>query len=100
MPALAPEAAPIADAAGPHIAPLMGEVETRLAQIASSHGAALARHAASTIAAGGKRLRPLLVLVAAGDLPEDAGPLVRAAVAVELATARAAGHGEKPRPAS
>src|SRR5512139_4339931 len=84
MPALAPEAAPIAEAAGPHIAPLMDRVEARLTEIASGHGAALAQHAASTIAAGGKRLRPLLVLVAAGDVPDAADPLVRAAVAVEL----------------
>jgi len=80
---LAPEAAPIAAAAGPYVAPLMGRIEARLGEIAGAHGEALARHAATTIAAGGKRLRPLLVLVAAGaDDHDDA--LVRAGVAVEL----------------
>jgi geranylgeranyl pyrophosphate synthase len=84
MTALAPEAAPIAEAAGPHVAPLMARVEARLAEIASDHGEALRDHAASTIAAGGKRLRPLLVIVAAGAHGEDDDALVRAAVAVEL----------------
>lgn len=86
MTTLAPEAAPIAAAAGPHVAPLMGRVEERLTEIAGAHGAALAEHAATTIAAGGKRLRPLLVIVAAGDAATGpaADALVRAAVAVEL----------------
>ncbi len=44
----------------------------------------MAAHAGATIAAGGKRLRPLLVLVAAGHEPQDGDGLVRAAVAVEL----------------
>ena len=42
------------------------------------------RHAGDTIAAGGKRLRPLLVFLAAGDAPPETDALVRAAVAVEL----------------
>ncbi len=45
----------------------------------------LAEHAGSTIAAGGKRLRPLLVFVAAGPPADgDGAGLLRAAVAVEL----------------
>ena len=44
----------------------------------------LAEHAGATIAAGGKRLRPLLVFVAAGPEPRDADAVLRAAVAVEL----------------
>jgi geranylgeranyl pyrophosphate synthase len=76
-------------AAGPHVGPLMARVEDRLAEIATGHGALLAEHAGATIAAGGKRLRPLLVLVAAGprgdQTPLTHGDgLVRAAVAVEL----------------
>ena len=43
-----------------------------------------ARHAGDTIAAGGKRLRPLLVCLAAGVPPPETDGLVRAAVAVEL----------------
>ena len=53
-----------------------------MAQVAASHGDPLATHAGATIAAGGKRLRPLLVILAAGQA--DAARLVRAGVAVEL----------------
>lgn len=71
-------------AAGPHLPGLMDRMEERLVELATSHGEPLARHAGATIAAGGKRLRPLLVFVAAGDLgPDDTGVL-RAAAAVEL----------------
>jgi geranylgeranyl pyrophosphate synthase len=74
----------VAEAAGPHLPGLMARLEARLAELASGHGELLARHAGATIAAGGKRLRPLLVFVAAGEpAPGDAGVL-RAAVAVEL----------------
>jgi geranylgeranyl pyrophosphate synthase len=77
----------VARAGGAHVPELMALVERRLAELAAGHGATLARHAGETIAAGGKRLRPLLVFLAAG---EDGGSgeaqerLVRAAVAVEL----------------
>jgi geranylgeranyl pyrophosphate synthase len=50
--------------------------------VAASHGALLAEHAGATIAAGGKRLRPLLVFLAADT--EEGDGLVRAAAAVEL----------------
>ncbi len=63
---------------------LLAAVEARLAEIAAAHGERLAEHAGATIAAGGKRLRPLLVLVAAGTAPEAPAGLVRAGVAVEL----------------
>lgn len=69
-------------AGGRHIAALLERVEQRLAELASGHGEALAAHAGATIAAGGKRLRPLLVFLAAGD--RDGEGLVRAATAVEL----------------
>ncbi len=81
---LAAEAAPIAAAAGPYVGPLMDRIETRLEEIAASRGEVLAGHATATIAAGGKRLRPLLVLVAAGPAAADEEALVRAGVAVEL----------------
>ena len=68
--------------AGDHVPALLDRVEERLGEIAAEHGAALAEHAGSTIAAGGKRLRPLLVFLAAGD--EDGPGVVRAATAVEL----------------
>jgi geranylgeranyl pyrophosphate synthase len=70
----------------------MGDVEERLGQIAARCGAALAPHASATIAAGGKRLRPLLVLVAAGAEPDDPVELVRCAVAVELVHAATLVH--------
>jgi geranylgeranyl pyrophosphate synthase len=69
-------------AGGPHVAAMLDRVEERLAQVAAGHGATLAEHAVATIAAGGKRLRPLLVFLAADD--EDGEGLVRAATAVEL----------------
>jgi geranylgeranyl pyrophosphate synthase len=65
----------------------MARAEKRLAEVARNAGDPIAEPALSTIAAGGKRLRPLLVFVAGGDLGGQAAddePLVRAAVAVEL----------------
>jgi geranylgeranyl pyrophosphate synthase len=62
----------------------MAAVEARMLELASQHGDQLGRHAASTIAAGGKRLRPLLVCVSAGVPVAWSEQLVRAAVAVEL----------------
>jgi geranylgeranyl pyrophosphate synthase len=81
--ATAPTVDAVVRAAGPHVAPLMSRIEERLAAAAGGHGALLAEHAGATIAAGGKRLRPLLVLVAAGPHASGDG-LVRAAAAVEL----------------
>ena len=51
-----------------------------------------ARHAGETIAAGGKRLRPLLVCIAAGVPAPENDELVRAAVAVELVHAATLVH--------
>ena len=70
--------------AGAHVPVLLAQVEERLAQLARGHGPILAEHAGSTIAAGGKRLRPLLVLLAAGAAPGDERELVACAAAVEL----------------
>ena len=52
--------------------------------LAGGHGRQLAHHASSTISAGGKRLRPLLVCLSAGVPAPESDALVRAAVAVEL----------------
>src|SRR3954466_4993674 len=72
-------------AGGSHIPDLLDRVERLLSEVATSHGALLAEHAGATIRAGGKRLRPLLVFLAAGDGALDAAEgIVRAAVAVEL----------------
>ncbi len=73
----------------------MVRTEEHLERVATEAGAPLAVYATATVLAGGKRLRPLLVVLAAtaADWPgEDGGaarggddqPLVRAAVAVEL----------------
>jgi geranylgeranyl pyrophosphate synthase len=68
--------------AGDHVPALLARVEARLGELAADHGETLAGHAGATIAAGGKRLRPLLVFLAAGEA--DGEGLVRAATAVEL----------------
>ncbi len=72
------------DAGGEALASLMERLELRMVELAGSHGSLLARHAGDTIAAGGKRLRPLLVCLAAGVPPPDSDGLLRSAVAVEL----------------
>jgi geranylgeranyl pyrophosphate synthase len=69
-------------AAGDHVPALLVRVEQRLAELAAGHGETLAEHAGATIAAGGKRLRPLLVFLAASDAEGER--LVRAATVVEL----------------
>jgi geranylgeranyl pyrophosphate synthase len=80
----AEEVLALVEAGGAHMPGLMTRLEQRLGELAGSHGALLAEHAGATIRAGGKRLRPLLVFLAAGEPdPTDDGVL-RAAVAVEL----------------
>ena len=74
----------IVQAAGGDVPQLLERVEERLVQLAAGHGPLLALHAGSTIAAGGKRLRPLLVLVCAGPRAADRPELIAAAAAVEL----------------
>jgi geranylgeranyl pyrophosphate synthase len=69
-------------AGGEHIPELLERIEQRLGELAADHGDLLAEHAGATIAAGGKRLRPLLVCLAADG--EDGDGVVRAAAAVEL----------------
>ncbi len=44
----------------------MEAVEERLRRLAKGHGEGLAADAGATLAAGGKRLRPMLVLLSAG----------------------------------
>jgi geranylgeranyl pyrophosphate synthase len=59
-------------------------IGAEVAAIAASEGDVLGRHAGATIAAGGKRLRPLLLFVAGGTPPGGGDGLLRAGVAVEL----------------
>jgi geranylgeranyl pyrophosphate synthase len=60
----------------------LGAVETLLGELSRTHGPRLAEDATATLAAGGKRLRPLLVLLCAG--PEGGEPAARAGTAIEL----------------
>jgi geranylgeranyl pyrophosphate synthase len=69
-------------AGGPNLAHCLTRTEERLVEIGGSHGQELGRHAADTLSAGGKRLRPLIVFLCAGEAA--AGGTVSAAVAVEL----------------
>ena len=79
-------------AGGEPVARLMGRLEHRLVALATGHGPDLGAFAGSTISAGGKRLRPLLVFLAAGvPVPESEG-LLSAAVAVELVHAATLVH--------
>ena len=70
----------------------MTRVEERMTALVGANGATLERHGRETIAAGGKRLRPLLVCIAAGVPVVESEPLVRAAVAVELVHAATLVH--------
>jgi geranylgeranyl pyrophosphate synthase len=74
--------ASVLEAGGPELSRSLMRAEERLQEVAESHGDELARHAAGTLAAGGKRLRPMLVFLCAGEREDD--PLVSAAAAVEL----------------
>jgi geranylgeranyl pyrophosphate synthase len=74
----------VVDAGGEAVWRLMERVEQRMAELAVGHGPVLGRLAGDTIAAGGKRLRPLLVCLAAGAPTPETENLVRSAVAVEL----------------
>jgi geranylgeranyl pyrophosphate synthase len=81
----AEEVLALVEAGGAHVPALMSRLEARLEALAASHGDLLAEHAGATIRAGGKRLRPLLVFLAAGDKAEpNHDGVLRAAVAVEL----------------
>jgi geranylgeranyl pyrophosphate synthase len=69
-------------AGGPGLARVLDQTEDRLAAVAEAGGPKLARHATGTLAAGGKRLRPILVFLCADG--ESGERLVAAATAVEL----------------
>jgi geranylgeranyl pyrophosphate synthase len=74
----------------PQLRERMAAAEAHLEQVTTQAGAPLAAHATATVVAGGKRLRPLLVVLAAEaaggprETREGEAQLVRAAVAVEL----------------
>ena len=68
-------------AGGPELATLLERTEERLAGVTRGHGDRLGRHAGGTLAAGGKRLRPMLVFLCAARPDER---LAAAGAAVEL----------------
>jgi geranylgeranyl pyrophosphate synthase len=75
----------VLSAGGPLLARLLERTELRLAEVAEGHGAELGAHAAGTLAAGGKRLRPVLVFLCGdGESAGGAERLVAAGAAVEL----------------
>jgi geranylgeranyl pyrophosphate synthase len=79
-------------AGGEPVARLMERLERRMHELATGYGSALGAHAGSTIAAGGKRLRPLLVFLSAGVPTPERDELLSAGVAVELVHAATLVH--------
>jgi len=81
-----PQTGELVVAGGEHIPPLLNEIEERLRVEALGYGAPLQQFGEATIAAGGKRLRPLLLLLCAGP-PQNGSQraaMVRAGAAIEL----------------
>jgi geranylgeranyl pyrophosphate synthase len=80
--AVPPPVTAVLDASSRWLPTKLGEVEELLRQQGGGHGELLGTDVAATLAAGGKRLRPLLVLLCAGA--EGGDKTVRAAAAIEL----------------
>ncbi len=80
--AVPPPVTAVLDASSRWLPARLGRVEEILREQGVGHGDALARDAAMTLEAGGKRLRPMLVLLSAGE--EGGEGVVRAAAAIEL----------------
>jgi geranylgeranyl pyrophosphate synthase len=80
--AVPPPVTAVLDASSRWLPARLGTVEEQLRAAVGDHGERLGADASATLAAGGKRLRPMLVLLCAG---EDGGAAsARAATAVEL----------------
>jgi geranylgeranyl pyrophosphate synthase len=80
--AVPPPVTAVLDASSRWLPARLGEVEDLLREQSGGHGELLAEGAGATLAAGGKRLRPLLVLLCAGT--DGGAEAVRAAAAIEL----------------
>jgi geranylgeranyl pyrophosphate synthase len=80
--AVPPPVTAVLDASSRWLPARMGRVEEILREQGGGHGEPLAAAAATTLEAGGKRLRPMLVLLSAGE--EGGEGAVRAAAAIEL----------------
>jgi geranylgeranyl pyrophosphate synthase len=72
----------VLDAADAWLPARMVAVEERLRSLVAGHGEPLAHEAGATLAAGGKRLRPMLVLLCAGPGGGPSG--IRSATAIEM----------------
>jgi len=72
----------VLDASSRWLPARLGEVEELLREATVGYGETIGADADATLDAGGKRLRPMLVLLCAG--PEQSGGVVRAAAAIEL----------------
>jgi geranylgeranyl pyrophosphate synthase len=79
--AVPPPVTAVLDASSRWLPARLGEVEELLREQGVDYGELLGAEVTRTLAAGGKRLRPLLVLLCAGP---DGGGAVRAAAAIEL----------------
>lgn len=77
-----PPVTAVLDASSRWLPSRLGEVEDLLRKSIAGQGEPLGEDAAATLAAGGKRLRPMLVLLCAG--PEGCAEAVPAAAAIEL----------------
>ena len=77
-----PPVTQVLDAASNWLPRRMAAVEDRLSVVVAGHGERLGAEAGATLSAGGKRLRPMLVLLCGG--PDAGEGAVRAATAVEL----------------
>jgi geranylgeranyl pyrophosphate synthase len=80
--AVPPPVTAVLDASSRWLPSRLAEVEERLRETVGGHGEVLGEDAAATLAAGGKRLRPMLVLLCAGQ--NGGAASVRAATAIEL----------------
>jgi geranylgeranyl pyrophosphate synthase len=80
--AVPPPVTAVLDASSRWLPARLGQVEDLLRKQGRDHGERLGAEAAATLEAGGKRLRPLLVLLCAGADGGEAA--VRAAAAIEL----------------
>jgi geranylgeranyl pyrophosphate synthase len=80
--AVPPPVTAVLDASSRWLPARLGEVEEQLRGAVAGHGDRLGEDAGATLAAGGKRLRPMLVLLCAGETGGAAS--VRAATAIEL----------------
>jgi geranylgeranyl pyrophosphate synthase len=77
-----PPVTEVLDASSRWLPARLGEVEELLRAAIADQGEELGSDAAATLEAGGKRLRPMLVLLCAG--PEGSAAAVRAAASIEL----------------